>query len=51
MLIEEGEISEDILVQALRDGIRKGYFIESQLDRLDIKKETKDNLMRLLERT
>lgn len=51
MLIEEGIISEDILIQALRDGIRKGYFIESQLARLDIKKETKDNLMRLLERT
>lgn len=49
MLIEEGNVSEEILIQALRDGIRKGYFIKNQMRNLDLKDKTRRNLNTLLE--
>ena len=50
MLIEECEISEEIIIQALRDGIKKGYFLRNQMMSLDLKKKTKKYLENLLGR-
>ena len=49
MLIEEGRISEEILIQALRDGIQKGYLIKSNLMNLDLTGDIKRELLFLLE--
>jgi hypothetical protein len=49
MLIDEDETPEEVLVQALRDGIAKGYFIESRLRQLDISKKVKTALERILD--
>ncbi len=48
MLIGEGNISEEILIQALRDGIKKGYFLKNQLQKLDLPETTRANLDNLL---
>ncbi|MBN1604139.1 MAG: type IV toxin-antitoxin system AbiEi family antitoxin domain-containing protein [Chitinispirillaceae bacterium] len=51
MLIEECETPDDILVQALKDGINKGYFIKSYMQKLKqsdkVSKKLNTLLMRL----
>jgi hypothetical protein len=50
MLIEECETPDDILVQALRDGINKGYFIKSYLQKLQLPNKVSKKLNTLLMR-
>lgn len=48
MLIEECETPDDILVQALRDGINKGYIIKSYLQKLTLSDKVCKKLNTLL---
>jgi predicted transcriptional regulator of viral defense system len=48
-LINEKTISEEIIIQALRDGLNKGYLMRKQLVEVDISAEDKSYLNKLLE--
>ncbi len=48
MIIEEGALSEEIIMQSLRDGIQKGYFLKNQLKKMTLPDTTRANLDNLL---
>jgi len=48
-LINEKTISEEIIIQALRDGMNKGYLLRKQLMDVDDPAEDKNYLKKLLE--
>jgi len=48
-LINEKTISEEIIIQALRDGMNKGYLMRKQLMDVDVPAEDKNYLKKLLE--
>lgn len=48
-LIKEGTISDEILIQALKDGIKKGYLIRKQMINLEIPDNILKHLKNLLE--
>jgi predicted transcriptional regulator of viral defense system len=48
-LINEKTISEEIIIQALRDGMKKGYLMRKQLMEVEIPTEDKNYLIKLLE--
>jgi len=48
MLIEEGKSSDEIIIQALRDGITKGYMLKNQMMSLKLSNETREHLNNLL---
>lgn len=50
MLIKEKRISGEILIQAIRDGIEKGYFIKEYLLKMNIDTLVKKELQQLLKR-
>jgi hypothetical protein len=49
-LIKEGTISDDLLIQALHDGIKKGYFVKDHLLKLMAPDGIKSKLHALLKR-
>jgi hypothetical protein len=51
MLIEEGIVSEEILLQAIKDGILKGHFIKAHLEKMEAPDNVKKDLISLLKRT
>ena len=48
-LINEKKVSDEIIIQALRDGMNKGYLMRKQLMKVDIPTEDKNYLLKLLE--
>jgi hypothetical protein len=50
LLINEKRVSEEILIQTIRDGIERGYFIKNYLLNMDTDTEVKETLKKLLKR-
>lgn len=49
ILIEEGTISEEIIIQALKDGITKGYLIKKQMMNAEISEPIRNKIEMYLE--